>query len=124
MAALSPDMATSLSLVEADDDLLGLVTQDGQLVVRSIEWQEAFDQGRRRHEPRSAGFMLQIRRDNLRLMAEREGLHIFTLVSVKRSTDRYKPEHEMDWAEYYDIFSLEVSGENHVGTEIRNSVTF
>ena len=122
MAALASDMAMSLSLVGADD-LFGLVNQDGQLVVRSIEWQEAFDQGQRRHEPRSAGFMLQIKRDNLRLMAERERLHIFALVSAKRSTDRYKPEHEMDWAEHCDIFSLEVSGENHVGTEIRNSVT-
>lgn len=123
MAALAPDMASSLSLVGTNDDLLGLINQDGQLVVRSIEWQEAFDQGRRRHEPRSAGFLLQIKRDNLRLIAERERLHIFALVSVERTTDRYKPEHEMDWDEHYDIFSLEVSGENHVGTEIRNSVT-
>ena len=123
MAALAPDMATNLSLVGADDDLLGLVNQDGQSVVRSIEWQEAFDQDRRRHEPRSAGFMLQIRRDNLRLMAEREGLHIFGSISVERTTDRYEPEHKMNWEKRYDIFPLEISGENHVGTEIRNSVT-
>ena len=123
MAALTPDMATSLSLVGAADDLLGLVNQDGQSVVRSIEWQEAFDQGRRRHEPRSAGFMLQIRRDNLRLMAEREGLHILGSISVERTTDRYEPEHNMNWEKCYDIFPLEVAGENHVGKEIRNSVT-
>ena len=108
MAALSPDMATSLCLVGTDEDLLGLVNQDGQLVVRSIEWQEAFDQGRRRHEPRSSGFMLQIRRDNLRSMAEREGLHIFGSVSVERTTDRYEPEHKMNWKKRYDIFPLEV----------------
>ena len=121
MAALAPDMVTNLSLVGADDDLLGLVDRDRQTVVRSIEWQEAFDQGRRRHEPRSAGFLLQIKRDNLRLMAEREGLHIFASISVKRTTDRYKPEDEMHWRKCRDLFPLEVLGENHVGAEIQDS---
>ena len=103
-------MVTSLDLAGTDDDLLGLINRDRQVVVRSIEWQEAFDQSRRRHEPRSAGFLLQIKRDNLRLMVERERLHIFALISVKRTTDRYKPEDEMDWKKRYDLFPLEVSG--------------
>ena len=110
IAALAPDMVTSLDLAGTDDDLLGLINRDRQVVVRSIEWQEAFDQSRRRHEPRSAGFLLQIKRDNLRLMVERERLHIFALISVKRTTDRYKPEDEMDWKKRYDLFPLEVSG--------------
>ena len=79
IAALAPDMVMNLDLAGTNDDLLGLVNRDRQVVVRSIEWQEAFDQSRRRHEPRSAGFLLQIKRDNLRLMAERERLHIFAV---------------------------------------------
>ena len=110
MAALAPDLAESLSLVGADDDLLGLVDQERQKVVRSIEWQEAFDQGRRRHEPRSAGFLLQIKRDNLRAIAEREGLNILASISVKRTTDRYKPEDEMHWRKSRGLFPLEMSG--------------
>ena len=108
IAALAPHMVTSLDLAGTNDDLLGLVNRDRQVVVRSIEWQEAFDQSRRRHEPRSAGFLLQIKRDNLRLMAERERLHIFALISVQRTTDRYKPEAKMDWKKRYDFFPLEV----------------
>ena len=106
--ALAPDMVTSLDLAGTNDDLLGVVNRDRQVVVRSIEWQEAFDQGRRRHEPRSAGSLLQIKRDHLRLMAERERLHIFALISVQRTTDRYKPEDKMDWKKRCDLFPLEV----------------
>ena len=108
IAALAPDMVTNLDLARTNDDLLGLVNRDRQVVVRSIEWQEAFDQGRRRHEPRSAGFLLQIKQDHLRLMAERERLHIFASISVQRTTDRYKPENEMDWKKRCDLFPLEV----------------
>ena len=107
MAALTPHIVTNLSLVRADGDLLGLVDRNQQMVVRSIEWQEAFDQGRRRHEPKSEGFLLQMKRDNLRRMAEQEKLHIYAMVSVKRTTDRYKPEYEMHWKECHGLFLLQ-----------------
>ena len=45
LAALVPELAEEFALSSTSDDLLGYLL-DGEKVVRSIEWQEAFDQGR------------------------------------------------------------------------------
>ena len=110
IAAFVPDLATRLSLVGARNDILGLVDCDRRMVVRSIDWQEAFDQGRRRYEPKSSGFLLQISRATLRSIAKSERLNIFASISLERTTDRYKPEHEMQWRKRDDIFPIEDSG--------------
>lgn len=107
LAALIPQFASGLGLLPAPDDLLGYCTDDDVIVVRSIEWQEAFDQDRRRHEPRSDGFLLQIRRDVLTNIANTLGLDLWAYLSMKRTVDRYKPEHEMTWAECADIAAID-----------------
>lgn len=106
LAAVISGVAASLGLSPSSDDPFGWVNGDGDKVVRSIEWQEAFDQDRRRHEPRSVGFLLQFRRDELIRLADQEGLDVWAAATVRRTVDRYKPEHEMNWVERTLLFRL------------------
>lgn len=106
LAALEPRLAVALGLTAAPENLLGLFNVQGHEVVRSIEWQEAFDQGRRRHEPLSVGCLLQMRRSDLARWADREGLDLWAWATIRRTTDRYKPEHEMNWVIREELFQL------------------
>jgi len=107
LAAVVPELAEAFLLTPAPDDLLGYL-MDGEKVVRSIEWQEAFDQGRRRHEPRSVGFLLQVKRDMLNRVAKTRDLEFWAHLSARRTTDRYKPECEMTWHEHSDDFLVKL----------------
>ncbi|UFS72475.1 ATP-binding protein [Geomonas sp. RF6] len=106
LAAVIPSVAEGIGLAAAPDDFLGWLDRDGKGAVRSIEWQDAFDQGRRRHEPISCGFLLQTRRDILREILDQEDVELWALLVVQRSVDRYKPEYEMGWAESTKLFKL------------------
>jgi len=108
LAGLDQRLAEVLGLTRSDKDLLGFVDAAENRVVRSIEWQEAFDQGRRRHEPRSVGFALQILRSELHRLADAENIGIWAWGTFRRTADRYKPEHEMDWREDARLFPLVV----------------
>ena len=59
IAAVPPGLAKLLSLERDAAGYFGLRFGD-HLVVRSTEWQEAYDQSRRRHMPTSRGFVLEM----------------------------------------------------------------
>jgi hypothetical protein len=108
LAAIVPELAKTLGLERHNNDLLGYAV-GGQQVVRSIEWQEAFDQGRRLHEPRSSGFILEMDRELLSRWADTRGVELWAYLVVERTTDRYKPESDMDWRVNADVFVLRIS---------------
>lgn len=106
LAALEPHFAAALGLTASPEDLLGLVNDQGDQVVRCIEWQEAFDQGRRRHEPLSVGCLLQMRNSDLTRWADSNEVNLWAWATLRRTADRYKPEHEMNWVEREELFQL------------------
>ena len=108
VAAVVPELARALGLEMHDKYLLGYAI-GGQQVVRSIEWQEAFDQGRRRHEPRSSGFLLEMDHGFLGRWADARGVELWAHLVIERTIDRYKPESEMDWQVHTDVFALRIS---------------
>lgn len=69
----------------------------GEPTLRPTEWQEAFAQDRRRHEPVSEGFLLEIRGDVIREWLQRMGYEVVYLISQRRSVGKYNPESEMEW---------------------------
>jgi hypothetical protein len=77
------------------------------MAVQFVEWQEAFDQGRRRQKPKSAGVLLKIRKDILKSYIEDKHLKVCYTVNMKRSTDKYSPEEEMDWKYFKQVHQLE-----------------
>ena len=108
LAAIVPELVRALGLKRHDKDLLGYAL-GGQQIVRSIEWQEAFDQGRRRHEPRSSGFLLEMDRELLSRWADTKGVDLWAYLIIERTTDRYKSESKMDWQVHADVFALRIS---------------
>lgn len=113
MASFDPVLAGVLGLTRSDKDLLGFVNAAGNRVVRSIEWQEAFDQDRRRHEPRSVGFALQILRSELHRLADAENIDIWAWGTFRRTTDRDQPELKMDWRKDAKLFPLLLQSHGH-----------
>jgi hypothetical protein len=108
LATIVPELVRVFGLERHDKDLLGYAL-GGQQIVRSIEWQEGFDQGRRRHEPRSSGFLLEMDRELLSRWADTKGVDLWAHLIIERTTDRYKPESKMDWQVYADVFALRIS---------------
>jgi Cap4, dsDNA endonuclease domain/AAA domain len=102
-AGILPNLVKGLHLRAVEGDWLGYEF-DGQLSVRSIEWQEEFDQGRRRHEPRSSGFLLEINRLMLLDWVQKNGLSLAVELEIDRTTDKYKPEREMEWVTRHEVF--------------------
>jgi hypothetical protein len=109
LAAVVPAIVQAFGLRQNPNDLLGYLNEDGENVVQSIEWQEAFDQGRRRHEPRSAGYFIQMKRGMLKCLAERIDVEFWAHISTRRTKDRYKPEKEMLWHEHSGVFPLRLT---------------
>ena len=105
MASLRPDFARELALEIHNGDWLGY-TLAGLTVVRSITWQEAFHQGRRRHEPRSSGFLLEVAPEMLAKLAKNHWLIYWIRLDVDRSTDKYEPESRITWSRRSDVFLL------------------
>jgi len=108
LAAVVPELAEGLRLTKDPGDLLGYIT-DGEKVVRSVDWQEAFDQRRRRNEPRSVGFLLQIKRQMMARIADTWGIELWAYLSVLRTTDNYKPEYDMDWQEHSGVLRINLA---------------
>ncbi len=105
LAALNHSIAEEVGFLPAAGDEFGY-NMNGHKAVRSIEWQEAFDQGRRRHKPKSEGFLLEIKRDILERIADNRRMEVWAYISIRRSIDRYKPECQMDWRTYKDVFRI------------------
>lgn len=106
LAALSENWSKHLSLIPDSVDLLG-TRLDSSVLSRSVEWQEAFDQGRRLHEPRSSGFLLEVNRAVLKQLESILDLKVFARIELKRTTDRYAPEPQMTWQSRVEIVPIE-----------------
>jgi len=78
-------------------DQFGSGDSGDSVLGRVIEWQSAFDQNRRLHEPRSLGSLLEVDTALLKDFANRHSLTIFAKVELQRTTDKYKPESRMTW---------------------------
>lgn len=68
-------------------------------IVELIEWQEPYDQGRRRQKPLSAGTLLRVKKRELEEYLNSTGQELWAMIELKRTTDQYKPEDEMHWEE-------------------------
>lgn len=84
---------------------------------RSTEWQAAFDQERRRHEPKSTGFLLEAPVNALQQLAEDAGIRVYALLEVKRTADRFKPERAMSWVAKTTVVPVhtEFEGSSSIG---------
>jgi hypothetical protein len=105
IAAVPPGLAKLLGLERDASDYFGLRFGD-HVVVRSIEWQEAFDQSRRRHMPISRGFFLEIERTFLQQWVEANRLSLWINLKIERSITQYREESQMDWKERSDVIAL------------------
>jgi hypothetical protein len=105
IAAVPPDLAKLLRLERDASDFFGLRLGD-DLVVRSTEWQEAFDQGRRRHLPVSRGFLLEMDRAFLKGWLEAHRLSLWMSLEVERSITQYCGESQMDWGERSELIEI------------------
>ncbi|MCP4305439.1 MAG: hypothetical protein GY788_11290 [bacterium] len=96
LAAINLAIAGEGALMRHDVDPFGYLAH-GEQVVRSVEWQGPFDQDRRRHEPISAGFLLEAKRSWLNQLKAKQGRTLWAHVEVSRTTNEYTPENEMNW---------------------------
>lgn len=108
IAALRLDIAKEMNLQQDATDYFGYRPSD-KPAVRSTEWQESFDQGRRRHEPISSGFLLEIDKSMLRKWAEKNRASLWLEVEVARTVDQYSPEFEMDWKSRTELIEIALS---------------
>jgi hypothetical protein len=106
IAAFPPELARELGLDRQAEGILGY-NLGSDPVVRSVEWQEAFDQGRRRHEPKSSGFILQMAQEVISQLARVKGLDLWAYLVIQRTADKHKPEAEMNWQTHSEIFALQ-----------------
>jgi hypothetical protein len=105
IAALVQSIARRLLLTSHPVDPFGYEHR-GVQVVRSVEWQDAFDQGRRRHEPLSTGFRLQMHRHYVEELKDNFDLDLGAYINAYRTTDKYVPEHKMKWHRYQHVFPV------------------
>ncbi|MGL6625712.1 dsDNA nuclease domain-containing protein [Aeromonas jandaei] len=96
LAALSGIWKNYFPDVKSSLDYLGAQLGNSTFS-RVTEWQEEFDQGRRLHEPKSTGFLLEVDLNRLQQLASEFKFNVFARINISRSVDKYKPEHEMDW---------------------------
>lgn len=87
-------------------DQFGASDSDAPVLGRVIEWQSAFDQDRRLHEPRSSGSLLEVDTALLKEFAMRHSLEIFARIRLQRTADKYKSELQMTWKSYTKVVRL------------------
>jgi hypothetical protein len=114
-ASLRPDIASELCLTPRKADWFSYEL-GGEAVTRSVEWQEAFDQGRRRHEPRSSGFLLEMKRDTLLQWARRHDLALWVELAIERTADKFEPESHMNWRKHHEVFALDIASQDSANT--------
>lgn len=102
IAALSSLWNDTISAANFQDQF-GSGDSDNAVLGKVIEWQSAFDQERRRHEPRSSGSLLEVDTALLKKFAMRHSLDIFANVRLRRTADKYEPEASMTWRNYAKI---------------------
>ncbi len=98
VAAILPEYLWELGFEKEDAFSLNYSDPTGR-VVECSEWQEPYDQGRRRQKPLSAGTLLRIRRREIEEHLSSTGQELWAMIEVRRTTDQHKPEDEMHWEE-------------------------
>lgn len=98
VAAILPEYLWESGFEKEDAFSLNYSDPTGR-VVECFEWQEPYDQGRRRQKPRSAGTLLRIKRRELEEHLSSTGQELWAMIEVRRTTDQHKPEDEMHWEE-------------------------
>ena len=107
IAAVPPSVARLLGLEPTTADCSGLRFGE-QVVVRSTEWQEWYDQGRRRHLPISSGFLLEMEKEFLKEWVETNNLRLWMNLKVARSVTQYREESQMLWEERADVIEVKL----------------
>ena len=105
IAAILPDLIEELQLSRESQTSLNYC-RDGNVCVEFLRWQEEFDQDRRRQKPKSAGVFLKIRKDILQAYLDNSGYKLCYSILLRRSTDKYKSEEDMQWTHYEDMIFL------------------
>ena len=108
IASLLPDMIESLGLTREKPQSLNYL-KNNESVLHFFSWQEAFDEGRRRQKPTSASVSLRIKRKVLDDYLDIHHYHLYFLLMLRRTTDKYTPEEDMDWRYFEVIYPLEQS---------------
>ncbi|MDA0243018.1 MAG: hypothetical protein OT477_06355 [Chloroflexi bacterium] len=103
IAALLPDFANELQVVPT---ITLNYERDGETPIKLIQWQEKYDQGRRRQKPFSAGVRLQIEREMLQKYLEDGQWSIHYIFHCRRSIGKYTPEKDMEWEEFDRVGKL------------------
>jgi len=83
--------------IDFDDQL-------GEPVARTLEWQGPWSQGRRRQRPTCEGIELQVATDRLQEWLDQKDLTLWYVMFIRRTTERYGPEQEMDWQKHELVF--------------------
>jgi hypothetical protein len=105
IATILPDILEVLQLSRENETSLNYC-KDRNICVESLRWQEEFDQDRRRQKPKSAGVFLKIRKDIIQSYLDDWGYKLCYTILLKRSTDKYKSEEDIQWAHYETILFL------------------
>ena len=95
-AMLLPEYLNALG-VEQEEVFSLNYSRSSERVVELLEWQDPYDQGRRRQKPLSAGTLLRIKRRELEEHLSSTGQELWAMIQVRRTTDQHKPEDEMQW---------------------------
>ncbi|HZY36121.1 MAG TPA: dsDNA nuclease domain-containing protein [Mucilaginibacter sp.] len=97
IAVVLPNILSEMDLVQVPGSL-NFVDSTGSPAIEMIEWQGIYkDYSTRRFEPDSKGTTLNIRKNILEKYVRQSGKQPYLYVALRRSTDRYKPESQMDW---------------------------
>jgi hypothetical protein len=103
IAALLPDFADELQVVPT---ITLNYERDGETPIKLIQWQDKYDQGRRRQKPFAAGVRLQIEREMLQKFLEEGRWNIHYIFYCRRSTGKYTPEEDMEWKKFHRVGKL------------------
>jgi len=101
IASLLPDTIKMLGLTRESPQSLNYL-KDNETAVNFFSWQDAFDKERRRQKPTSAIVSLRIKRKMLENYLDTYGYHLHFLLTLRRRTDKYIPEEDMDW-KYFEV---------------------
>lgn len=103
IAALLPDFAEELQLLPTET--LNY-KRDSKTLGRLYQWQEKYDQDRRRQKPVAAGIRLQIKKQALHDFLQNDLWNVYYAFYVRRSINNYSPEGNMSWVNFSGIGKL------------------
>lgn len=102
LAVFLPHIARKLQLKV--DPTLNWSSPDETKMATWTEWQGSFkDYGRRRLEPNSFGSTLQLDRNVLKTILEKEKMDLNIHLTLRRTTDKYKPTAKLNWVSRTEV---------------------